>query len=148
MTRMNIFKTHKMAYAAVVGMEAYCRRTMDTRLKELVVLRASIVNDCAYCIAMHRRDALKEGESVERLDAVADWAASDLFSERERIAFELTDAVTRIHGEESVPDELWDRVVAEFGEDTTGHLLMTIATINVWNRLAITTRQDPATLDK
>ncbi|GAB3698832.1 carboxymuconolactone decarboxylase family protein [Mariniluteicoccus flavus] len=147
MTRFEMFKTHKMAYAAVAGLEAYCRRTMDTRLKELVVLRASLVNDCTYCIAMHRRDALKHGETLERLDAVAEWQAKgDLFTERERVAFELTDAVTKIHGEESVPDALWDRVMAEFGSDGAGHLLMTIATINVWNRLAITTRLDPATL--
>lgn len=144
---MNLSKTHRLGMAGVLALEGYVRRTMDPRLKELVVLRASIVNDCRYCIAMHRRDALKKGETDERLDAVGDWAAhGDLFTPRERLAFDFTDAVTRIHGEESVPDALWDRVVAEFGEDGAGHLLLTIATINVWNRIAITTRMDPATL--
>lgn len=145
--RLNAYKTHKLAIAAVLGLEAYCRRTMDPKLKELVVLRASVLNGCRYCIAMHRRDATKHGETAERLDAVADWPQHrELFTPRELVALEFTDAVTRIDGEESVPDELYQRVDAEFGEDGTGHLLMTIATINVWNRLAITTRMDPATL--
>ncbi|OYO07731.1 carboxymuconolactone decarboxylase family protein [Enemella evansiae] len=145
--RINIHKTNKLGIAAVLGMEAYNRRGMDAGLKELVVLRASLLNDCRYCIAMHRRDATKRGETAERLDAVADWPQHrELFTPAEQLALEFTDAVTRIHGEESVPDELYDRVQATFGEAGTGHLLLTIATINVWNRLAISTRMDPATL--
>lgn len=147
MTRFEMSKTHKLAYAAILGMEGYVRRTLDPTLKDLVALRASLLNDCRYCIAMHTRDAGKRKVSQERIDAVADWPAHEaLFTERERIAFELTDALTRVHGEDSVPDELWQRVLDEFGQDGAGHLLMAIATINVWNRIAIPLRLDPESL--
>jgi AhpD family alkylhydroperoxidase len=133
-------------YASVMRMESYVRANVATDLLELVKLRASIINGCAFCVDMHATDALAAGEHVRRVVAVAAWRESPLFSDRERVALELTDAVTRL-GEHGVPDDLWARTVAELGERPTADLLLAIATINVWNRIAVTTRIAPPPLE-
>lgn len=96
---------------------------------------------------MHRRDARKGGWSEEKITRTENWTDfPDAFSEKERAALELTDAVTKIHGEESVPDSLWERVEELHGEKGARDLLMAIVTINAWNRVGITTRLDPTSL--
>lgn len=120
----------------MLGLETYVRARVDKRYSHLVQLRASALNQCVYCLAMHRRDAKKDG-----------WTDyKEQFSDEECAALELTDAVTRIHGEESVPDELWDRVERLHGEKGARNLLMAIVAINAWNRIGITTRLDPRSL--
>lgn len=120
----------------MLGMETYVRARVDKDYSHLVQLRASALNQCTYCLAMHRRDARKDG-----------WTETpDVFADEEGAALELTDAVTKIHGEESVPDELWDRVERLHGEKGARNLLMAIVTINAWNRIGITTRLDPNSL--
>lgn len=115
----------------------------------MVQLRASALNQCVYCLAMHRRDARKDGWSKDRISQVENWADHrDSFTDEERATLELTDAVTKIHGESSVSDELWDRVERLHGEKETRNLLMAIVAINSWNRIAITTRMDPRSLSK
>ena len=142
MSRLTITDVSPDAYKAVMGMEAFARRHNDPVLYELVKLRASIINGCGFCVDMHSTDALKAGESSRRLFGVAAWReAESLFTEKERAAFALTDAVTRL-GDHGVPDDVWDTAAAHFDKAELANLLMAIATINVWNRLAIATKQD------
>jgi AhpD family alkylhydroperoxidase len=133
------------ASRAVYGLERYVRERIDKALLELVKLRASMINGCAFCVDMHATDALAGGEDVRRVVAVAAWRESPFFSDRERAALELTDAVTRL-GDHGVPDEVWDTARNEFGEESVADLVLAIATINVWNRLAISGRTAPPAL--
>lgn len=142
--RMRLSDIPTEGYRAVSALERYVRGTLDTRLLELVKLRSSILNGCSFCVDMHSQDALKEGEDVRRLFAVAAWRDAPFFTDAERAALALTDAVTLI-ANEGVPDEVWDAARKEFSEQEIGNLLLAISTINVWNRLAISTRQEPPT---
>ncbi|MBL7496293.1 carboxymuconolactone decarboxylase family protein [Frankia sp. CNm7] len=132
------------AYKAVLGMESYVRRSgLEPGLYELIKIRASQINGCAFCLDMHYRDAREQGESQLRLDVLRAWHEVDgLFSEREQAALALTEAVTLI-SQGGVSDALWDRVRASFSEEEIVKLLTAISTINVWNRLAISTRMQP-----
>lgn len=141
MPRMNLQKSHKMAYAAVLGLEGYTRIRMPARLNELVKLRASLLNGCGYCIAMHTKALEKAGESQERMDALEGEVPSSLFDERELAALALTDAVTRLEMG-GVPDDVWDEAARVFSEAELGDLVVAIATINVWNRMGIATKLD------
>ena len=133
------------AYQRVQSLQAYVNDKVDHELLELVKLRASMLNGCAFCVDMHGVDAMKNGEDPRRLFAVSAWRESPFFSEAERAALALTDAVTRL-GEHGVPDDVWDPVVAAFGSETAADLVLAIATINVWNRLAVTSRKQPPSL--
>ncbi|MDK8795262.1 carboxymuconolactone decarboxylase family protein [Corynebacterium sp. MSK041] len=137
----------KVAYAPMLGLETYVRARVAKDFSHLVQLRASALNQCVYCLAMHRRDARKGGWTEDKITQTENWTDfPDAFSEKERAALELTDAVTKIHGEESVPDSLWERVEELHGEKGARDLLMAIVTINAWNRVGITTRLDPTSL--
>lgn len=138
MARIAIKSVAPMAYGPVVAMEAYVRRALDKTTIELIKIRASAINGCGYCSAMHTRDARKAGETEARIAALAgDWEASGLFDDKERAALRYTDALTRPDGE--LPAELLEATVAQWGEKGVVHLAMAIATINTWNRLAIGT---------
>ena len=116
---------------------------LDPRLRELVNLRASILNGCAYCIDMHTKVARRAGESERRLHAVAAWHEAPFFDDKERAALALTDAVTLI-SDEHVPRGVWEESSAHFEPDELVQLVWAITVINAWNRLAITTRMRPA----
>lgn len=141
--RMRMHEVVPEAYQAVLGLEKYCRTHVDTVVYELVKLRASVVNGCSFCTDMHSRDALAAGESSERLFAVAAWQDAVCFTEKERAALALTDAVTTL-GYGGVSDEVWAEATKHWSEEEVANLIMAIATINVWNRIAITTRATPA----
>ncbi|MEU4383048.1 carboxymuconolactone decarboxylase family protein [Micromonospora echinofusca] len=141
MQRMNVAEVAPQAYQAVLGLEKYVRANVGHTALELVKLRASMLNGCAFCVDMHSRDALAAGESDRRLFAVAAWREAPFFDERERTALALTDAVTRL-GEHGVPDDVWDAAAKVWSEKELADLLMAIATINVWNRIAVTCRTD------
>ena len=121
------------------------RGKVDHDLLELVKLRASIDNGCAFCVDMHTTDWLAAGEDVRRVVAVATWHESPFFSDRERTVLALTDAVTRL-GEEGVTDELWAEATKELGDDLLANVILAIATINVWNRIAVPTHKLPPPL--
>jgi AhpD family alkylhydroperoxidase len=142
MSRLSLDQLKPGAYKAVMGMEMYARANNDPVLYHLVKLRASMINGCAYCVDMHSREALAEGEDSRRLFGVAAWHDSPFYTDRERAALALTDAVTRL-GEDGVSDEVWDAAAKEFNPEELGNLLIAIATINVWNRLSISTRTQP-----
>ena len=108
----------------------------------LVELRASQINGCRLCADMHARDAKKAGESDERLFAVATWRDAPYFTDAERAALALTEAVTRLSDRaDPVPDDVWDAAAGEYDEPELAALVIAIANINVWNRLNVTTKQ-------
>jgi AhpD family alkylhydroperoxidase len=136
--RMNIGYEAPTLSRALVALEREIR--IDPVLRELVKLRASILNGCAYCIDMHTKDARKAGESEQRLYAVAAWHEAPFFSERERAALALTDAVTLI-ADTHVPAGVYDEAALHFDSEELAHLLWQIVAINAWNRTAVATRQ-------
>jgi AhpD family alkylhydroperoxidase len=115
---------------------------LDADLRNLVSLRASQINGCAFCIDMHWKDARAAGESEERLYSLGAWRESPLYSERERAALALCEAVTLVT-EGHVPDEVWDRARKLFGQRELIQLVFAITAINAWNRLSITARLEP-----
>ncbi|MFD4744368.1 carboxymuconolactone decarboxylase family protein [Streptomyces rubiginosohelvolus] len=143
--RLDFAKTAPKVFRAVIGLDAAARQGLDPALVELVQIRASHLNRCAYCLHMHTTDARKAGESEDRLHMVAVWQeAEHFFTDRERSALALTDAVTRI-GDAGVPDEVYDRAAAHFTEEELAHLLALILTINTWNRIALSTAKRAGT---
>ena len=110
--------------------------TLDRGLRELIHVRASQINGCAFCLEMHTREAREHGEEEHRLHLLSVWREAPYYSEAERAALELTEAVTRI-GDGGVPEALTDRVRQHFSEEQYVDLLMAINIINSWNRLMI-----------
>ncbi|MEY9843005.1 carboxymuconolactone decarboxylase family protein [Streptacidiphilus sp. MAP5-3] len=138
--RLNWYRIDPDAYQAMMRMEEVGTQQLDPTLRELVKMRASGLNGCAFCLDMHAREAAAQGETLQRLVVVGAWEeAEHLFTPREQAALALTDAVTRL-GQHGVPDEVWERAAGQFNEKELVHLLMAIVTINVWNRLAVTTQ--------
>lgn len=140
--RLSVHDVDPDAYQAVLALERYVRSSgLEKPLYELVKIRASQLNSCAFCLDMHCRDARAGGEDQRRLDVLSAWReAPDLFTERERAALALTEAVTLI-GQDGVPDDVWAEATTQFDDAGIVHLLMAVATINVWNRLAVSTHQ-------
>jgi AhpD family alkylhydroperoxidase len=142
MSRLAMNEVNPGAYKAVVGMEMYARQHNDPVLYHLVKLRASMINGCAFCVDLHSRESLAAGEDSRRLFGVAAWHDAPFYTDKERAALALTDAVTRL-GQDGVPDDVWDAAAKEFDPQELGNLIMAIATINVWNRISISTRTQP-----
>ncbi len=140
--RLNIFEVDPGATKAVLGLESYVRSgTLAQNLLDLVKIRASQLNGCAFCLDMHNRDATAQGESPQRLYVLSAWReAPQLFIEQERAALAFTEAVTLID-RGGVSDEVWQAASASFSDAEMVQLLMAVATINVWNRLAVATHQ-------
>ncbi|MEV5542642.1 carboxymuconolactone decarboxylase family protein [Saccharopolyspora shandongensis] len=143
--RLNFAKSAPKAFKALIGFDAAAREGLDPVLVELVQIRASQLNGCAYCLHMHTTDARKAGESEERLHMVQVWReASGFFTEAERAALELTEAVTLVsHG--GVPTDVYARAAEHFAEPELARLLALIFTINTWNRIALSTAKVPGT---
>jgi AhpD family alkylhydroperoxidase len=112
---------------------------LEPALRELVRIRASQLNGCAYCIDMHSTDARAIGETEQRLYALPAWAETPFFSARERAALAFTESVTRL-ADTHVPTEAYDRVAAELNPDEVAALLALIVTINAWNAISVATR--------
>lgn len=140
--RLNIFQTDPKATHAVLAMESYAKNSgLESSLYELIKIRASQLNGCAFCLDMHLRDAREAGEDQRRLDILSAWReAPDFFTPREQAALALTEAVTLI-SEAGVPEQVWNQAEGEFDSESLVHVLMAISVINVWNRLAIATHQ-------
>lgn len=115
---------------------------LDEKLLDLIKIRASQVNGCAFCIDMHTIDARAHGETEQRIYALNAWREVPFFDERERAVLEFTEAVTRV-SETHVPDDVYESVRQHFSEQEVVNLTWAIVTINSWNRLAITFRAQP-----
>jgi AhpD family alkylhydroperoxidase len=127
---------------AMLALSHETSKLMDPKLSELVKIRASQLNGCAYCIDMHTKDARLAGETEQRLYALSAWRETPFFTDRERAALEYTEAVTRV-GDTHVPDEVFARVAALFDEDEVVALTFAVVVINAWNRLAVSFRVPP-----
>jgi AhpD family alkylhydroperoxidase len=142
MTRVASARVAPEAYRAMKAMQDYVDATgLEHPLLELVKLRASYMNGCAYCVDMHTKDARAAGETEQRLYAVPVWRETPFFTERERTALAWTEAVTAI-GDGGVSDALYEQGLAHFSERELVELTMAVITINGWNRLAITFHAD------
>lgn len=143
--RLNYSEAAPGAVEAMSGLETYVRRSgLEPSLIELVKLRASQINGCAYCIDMHTKDARAAGETEQRLYALSAWEETPFFSTRERAALAWAEAVTRV-ADGHVPDQLYEQLRAQFGEKELVDLTMAVIAINGWNRLAISFRSEVGT---
>ena len=141
MKRINITQTEPNAYKGMLTLEQYIRNSaIPHLLRELIKIRASQINGCAYCIDMHTQEALKIGETQRRIFALSAWKESPLFTEEERAVLQLTEEVTLI-SKEGVSDETYNKVLGLFGENVLAQIIMQIIIINSWNRIAVSTRQ-------
>jgi AhpD family alkylhydroperoxidase len=139
--RLDVSSHAKAAYAAMARVEE--RIDLDPVLRELVKLRASQINGCAFCLDMHWADAKAAGESDVRLAQLAAHAESPYFDAKERAVLALTDAVTLV-AETKVPDDVWAAAAAQLDDAELANVLLQIAMINAWNRLAVASRMVPA----
>lgn len=138
--RIDIARHARGAYRAMSALDGAIE--LDSSLRDLVSLRASILNGCAYCVDMHTLDAAARGEHAQRLHAVAAWHEAPFFTERERAALALTDAVTSL-SDTHVPRDIFDAARAQFDDEELAQLIWAITAINAWNRIAVTTRMLP-----
>jgi len=137
MQRIDYFKAAPTAMKAMMGLErAAAESLLPLKLRELVKIRASQINGCAYCIDMHSKDAIKNGEDVRRLLALSAWRETPFFDERERAALLWTETLTELskHG---APDEVYSAVAAQFSEQELSELTFVIGAINAWNRFGV-----------
>jgi AhpD family alkylhydroperoxidase len=131
------------ARKALDALETVVHRSgIDAGLRELVRLRASQLNGCAFCVDMHSRDAMAYGETERRLFALPVWRETPFFTARERAALELAEAMTRL-ADRPVPDETFERAAAEVTRHELAELIWVIAVVNIWNRLGATARPWP-----
>ncbi|MFB8248160.1 carboxymuconolactone decarboxylase family protein [Streptomyces sp. NPDC055952] len=130
-------------YKAMVRLETAARKGLDPRLYELVKIRASQINHCAFCIDMHTKDALASGETVERIVQLGAWDESrHFYTAKEIAALELTEAVT-VLTDGFVPDEVYERAALHFDEAELAQVVAAITVINAWNRFGVTCRMVP-----
>lgn len=138
--RINLYEVAPEAYKGMLALEKYLADSgLDRQLYELIKTRASQINGCAYCINMHTRDAMKDGETAQRLFLLDAWRESDLFDEKEQAALALTEAITNVQ-DGHVPDDVYNKAASLFSPEILAAIIMAIVTINGWNRMAITTR--------
>jgi AhpD family alkylhydroperoxidase len=131
-------------YKALIGVETYLRNCgLDERLIELVKMRASQINGCAYCLDMHSKDARRRGEREQRLYLLDAWREASIYEPRERAALAWTDAVTRL-ADTRAPDDVYEALRSHFSEKEIADLTILIGMINFWNRLAVGLRYQPA----
>lgn len=136
--RINLSKVSPEAYEAMIGLEKYLEKSgLDKKLYELIKTRASQINGCAYCINMHTRDALKIGETTQRLFLLNAWRETELFTEKERAVLALTEEMTLIAGSH-VSDAVYDEAAKHLSEKEMAAVIMAVVAINGWNRIAIT----------
>ncbi|MBB4887607.1 carboxymuconolactone decarboxylase family protein [Streptomyces netropsis] len=146
--RIDFARSAPKAFKSLIGFDAAAREGMDPALVELVQIRSSQLNGCAYCLHMHTSDARKAGESEERLHMVAVWRdASQFFTARERAALALAESVTLLPAG-GVPDDVYAEAASHFDAEELGRLLALIFAINTWNRIAIATAKIPGTDDR
>jgi len=142
-TRIRIDKIAPAGYSAVLGMEKFIESTgLTKKHKDLIKIRASQINGCAFCIDMHTKEARKAGETEQRIYALNAWRDTTFFSEEERAILALTEEVTLISGH--VSDETYEQAARVLDEVYLAQVMLAIITINVWNRIGIATKLVPA----
>lgn len=138
--RLNISQLAPELYRAVAQLDGLVKKSgLDNRLLHLVKLRASQINGCAFCVDLHVKEALADGLDPQMLHLVSVWRESPFFDGRDRAALEWTESVTLL-AQTSVPDSTFTAVSAVFSETEIAQLTVAIGTINIWNRIAVSSR--------
>jgi AhpD family alkylhydroperoxidase len=141
--RIDLMHVNPGIVQSMLGLERQVRQAgIDSKLLELVRMRASQINGCAYCLDMHSKDARANGETEQRLYGLEAWREAPYYSARERAALEWAEALTLV-SETHVPDDVFERVREQFSEDELAHLSLAIVAINGWNRLNVAARTVP-----
>ena len=132
------------AYKAMRVLENYLDTANISAVhKELIKIRASQINGCAFCIDLHTKDARKLGETEQRIYLLNAWRETDIFTPEEKIILALTEEITLIH-QHGLSDEVYDKAIEYFGEEKTAQLIMAVININSWNRTGISLRMQPS----
>lgn len=133
--RLKIYKSSPELYDAMMALSTAAARDVEPELGELIKIRASQINHCAFCLDMHTRDARKLGVGEQKLDVLAAWTeAGDIFTTRERAALRLTEAIT-VLGDHGVPDDVYAAAAEAFTDRELGQVIAMAVTINAWNRI-------------
>jgi AhpD family alkylhydroperoxidase len=141
--RININEVEPQAYKAMYALEGYLATTQLSKThKELIKIRASQINGCAFCIDMHTKDALKNGETNQRIFLLNAWRETNLFSEEEKLILSMTEEITLIH-DKGLSSETYKKAEQFFDKNLIAQIIMAIVTINAWNRIAISTLLEP-----
>jgi len=141
--RLDFYKASPYVMKGMLALEEQVRKSsLEKSLTELVRLRASQINGCAFCVDLHNADARKGGEGERRLATVSVWRETPFFTDRERAALEWTESLTLL-ADTHVPDEVWERVRPHFSEAELAELTLLIVTINGWNRFSVAFRKLP-----
>ena len=140
--RVNINETEPQALKAMYALEGYLATTqLSKTLKELLKIRASQINKCAFCIDMHTKDAIKNGETNQRIFLLHAWRETDLFTEEEKVILAITEEITLIHNQ-GLSDETYKKAEQIFDKNRIAQIIMAVITINAWNRIAVSTHMD------
>jgi len=132
------------AYQAMFGLEKYLDQTqLDQKLKDLIKIRVSQINHCAYCIDLHTKDARKAGETEQRIYALNAWKETPFFNDAERAVLALAEEITHI-SVNGVTDRTYEEALRLLGEERLAQAIMAIITINAWNRIGVSTHMMPA----
>ena len=143
--RIDLMNVNPGVVRAMLGLERQVRQAgLDQGLLDLVRMRASQINGCAYCLDMHSKDARAKGETEQRLYGLDAWRETPYYSARERAALEWTESLTLV-SQTRVPDDVYERVREQFSEDELVHLSLAVVAINGWNRLNVAARTVPGT---
>ena len=143
MQRIDVTKVSRGAYQATAALQAYVDQSgLDAKLRELIKIRASQINGCAFCLAMHTRDARRLGETEERMHLLDAWREAPVYSARERAALGWIEAITLV-AQGHVPDDVFEEVRKHFSEKEIVDLTAAAVAINTWNRIAIAFRVPP-----
>ncbi|WP_018344048.1 carboxymuconolactone decarboxylase family protein [Cytophaga aurantiaca] len=137
--RLNLGALQPKGYKAMVGLEAYLQTSELSKSHiNLIKTRASQINGCAYCLDMHTKESIQNGETLQRLFVLAAWKETDLFTEEEKAILGLTEEITVIH-QHGVSDAVYKKAVELFGENYVAQIIMAVVAINGWNRIAVAT---------
>lgn len=140
--RISIHNLEPKAYKALIGLEEYLSNTdISLTLKQLIKIRSSQINNCAFCINMHTKEALANGESQRRIFLLSAWReALDFYTDQEKVVIEMTEEITLIH-QHGLRSETYQKALKVFNENQIAQIIMAIITINTWNRIAVSTHK-------
>lgn len=138
-TRIKILNTNSESYKAMMNLEMTLQNTLLSDIqKELIKIRASQINGCAFCLDMHTKDALKYGETAQRIFLLNAWKETNLFTNEEKVILAMTEEITLI-SKKGLTDETYEKAIQFFDEEQIKCIIMAVITINMWNRIAIST---------
>lgn len=139
--RIDLSKVASSGYKRVIALETFIQNSEINKTQlELIKIRASQINGCAYCLNLHTSDAIKQGESAQRIFLLNAWKETDLFTKEEQVVLAMTEEITLISNQ-GLSDEVYEKASKLFTEEYIGLIIMAIITINAWNRIAISTNK-------